>query len=1192
MGSVYLAEDETLGRKVAVKVLAGRVAGDATARARFLREARVMATLQHPNVVTIHAFGEVENQVYLIMELVEGESLSERIRAQGRLDPRQALTIVRQAAEALEAAWEKEIVHRDIKPSNILLDTRNRVKVADFGLARPVAPDGGTEVTAEGVFAGTPLYMSPEQAQGRALDHRSDLYSLGIVLYEALSGERPFAGGPLVEIAYRQIHEPLPALEGVPSAAAEIAESLTAKEPDDRLSSHAELLTGIDEALESLPEADAPTLPSMDGVESGQPAEERSGTMAPPGTKHSLPAEVDTFVGRESEIAELAGRFESGCRLLTLLGPGGMGKTRLARRYGWDHLEKWPGGIWFCDLSEARSPNGIASAVAGPLGVQLSGEDPAAQLGHAIAGRRRCLMILDNFEQIVEHAAPTVGAWLERAPEAAFLITSRVKMDLPGEHLYELEPLPVDGEALDLFVARAGAKKRGFQLGDEETAAARELVRLLDGLPLAIELAAARTRILSPSQIVARLEDRFKLLAGAPGKAARQATLRTAIDWSWDLLQPWEQAALAQCSVFEGGFTLEAAEAVLDLSPWPDAPWPLDVVQALVDKSLLRTWDPSQEQRLAIDEPYFKMYLSIQEYAAEKLRTEGAIPAGGCGPAAEAAAFQRHGRHFAGIVEREGTDLDFHGGASRKKLSLEIDNLVTACRRAIALGDGTIAASTLRVIAAATELAGPEHVVTDLGERILRLQDLDHRDRIIAHFAMARALLFGQRVDDARGHLERAIEINRELGDPGLQGRLVGNLADIHHRKSRYPESMRCLEESIACFRESGERSAEGRIVGWLGLFQRKQPDRIEEAKRHLEQAVAIFQEIGDTRLEGHYLGFLAVLAAVRGEQEEAQRLCKRVLTIFHRIGERRAEGMFLFDFSRACWKQGRRDEAFQLMERAIAARREHGDRRGESWSLVELGEMHHKLGRIDQACHCLEQAAEIKREVGDRLYYARDLGQLAQLEMLAGRPDRAREHLEENLEIVLDRGDSADRAIHLGSLGTAYKHMGQQAQALKLYEQAIDLARSANRQYTECWLLGELGELHLMQGNLQEARSSLERALEIDLGTEYRQLEAFNLGRLGLLHAREGRFDEAREALAGDLDFLQGSDLFDERCDFGVLLCWRAEVEHLAGDHEAARSLLARATDLTAELGAGPDSPLGRRLAEISDLVERKGSS
>jgi predicted ATPase len=416
--------------------------------------------------------------------------------------------------------------------------------------------------------------------------------------------------------------------------------------------------------------------------------------------RHNLPRERDAFVGRAADLAAVAARFDAGARVLTVLGPGGTGKTRLARRYG-----------------EVGSAIGRRRLLLRPLGSADAGgrvlrcrpgarraprqDDPGVQLGHAIATRGRCLVILDNFEQIVEHAEATVGRWADRAPDAGFLVTSRERLRLAGEAVLPLEPLPIDADGVELFALRARAQRPDFALTPKEPRRGPGIVALLDGLPLAIELAAARARVLSPAQLLERLSDRFSLLAGARTAADRQATLRGAIDWSWNLLQPWEQAALAQCSVFEGGFTLDAAEAVLELSSWADAPSIVDVVQMLVDKSLLRTWAPVDQSRHALDEPYFGMYLTIHEYAAEKLATSGAER--------RRAAQERHGRHFARFGSENACSpcAGRGAGARRSTLTLELDNLVAACKRAVAHGDGGDGGRHLRAAGEAVCDAGP-----------------------------------------------------------------------------------------------------------------------------------------------------------------------------------------------------------------------------------------------------------------------------------------------------------------------------------------------------------------------------------------------------------------------------------------------------------------------------------------------------
>ena len=318
-----------------------------------------------------------------------------------------------------------------------------------------------------------------------------------------------------------------------------------------------------------------------------------------------------------------------------------------------------------------------------------------------------------------------------------------------------LEPLPIDAEGVELFVLRARTQRPDFAVTPANRALVRRIVALLDGLPLAIELAAARTRVMSPAQLLERLSDRFTLLAGARSPTDRQATLRNAIDWSWNLLLPWEQAALAQCSVFEGGFTLDAAEAVLDLSSWTDAPSIVDAVQVLVDKSLLRTWVPVDQTRHALEEPYFGMYLTIHEYAAEKLATSGAD--------GRRAAQERHGRHFArfGSDERLLTLYRHGGGTRRRALTLELDNLVRRVQTRGRARDGAIAVATLRAAWEAIKTQGTFDLVIDLGSRSTACSEIEPTLRAAALTVVGRATVATGRLEQAVPLLERALALAR-----------------------------------------------------------------------------------------------------------------------------------------------------------------------------------------------------------------------------------------------------------------------------------------------------------------------------------------------------------------------------------------------------------------------------------------------
>ena len=252
MGRVYLAEDLTLGRPVAIKVVLKALTQDPGSESRFLREARAMASVEHPNIVRVYAFGRGEHGDFLVMEYVDGESLDRRIRRVGRLQPGSALQIVRQCARALDAGWKSGLIHRDIKPSNILLDAEDRVMVADFGLAKSIAPSD-QEKTQGGKVVGTPQYMSPEQARGEKVDSRSDIYSLGIVLFEMLTGARPFGGDTPFAVVEQQLNAPLPPLRSrfpdLPEGVVNLCEWMAEKKPAARPESYGDIESGVGKLL-------------------------------------------------------------------------------------------------------------------------------------------------------------------------------------------------------------------------------------------------------------------------------------------------------------------------------------------------------------------------------------------------------------------------------------------------------------------------------------------------------------------------------------------------------------------------------------------------------------------------------------------------------------------------------------------------------------------------------------------------------------------------------------------------------------------------------------------------------------------------------------------------------------------------------------------------------------------------------
>ncbi len=614
-----------------------------------------------------------------------------------------------------------------------------------------------------------------------------------------------------------------------------------------RIESHGHWrMKGISEPIELFEagDADAPFTPPPDGAKVYRVVRQGDLWLPVKEVKHSLPRERDAFVGREEDLHALAGLLEQGAALVCVLGIGGTGKTRLVTHFGWTWLGDWPGGVWFCDLSEARSADGIAYAVATALDVPL-GKQPVVQLGHAIAARGRCLVILDNFEQVARHAQETLGKWLDRAADAQFVVTTREVLGLRGETALALAPLE-EREGVALFVARAHQAKRDFVADDP--ASIEALVTLLDGLPLAIELAAARVRLIPPKTLLARMSQRFKLLTSSGGRRDRQATLRGALDWSWDLLSEDEQASLAQVSVFEGGFTLEAAAAVLDLEEL----WPEDAVQALLDKSLLRR----------VSDERLDLLVSVQEYAAEKLDGLGQ----------RRAAESRHGAWCAGFGGEEAlSSLGVHGGVARRwALSAELGNLVAATRRAVARSDSETAAATLNAAWVLLRLRGPYVVAVDLASAALALPDLALSTRAALATALGQALAVSGRATEARAHFEQALETHREVGDRGAERNVLGNLGSLHWSQGRVVEARAHYEQALAIAREVGNRRSEGKALGNLGALHYSQ-GRMDEARAHYEQALAIHREVGNRGFEGHVLGSLGGLHHAQGRHDEAR---------------------------------------------------------------------------------------------------------------------------------------------------------------------------------------------------------------------------------------------------------------------------------------------------------------------------------
>jgi predicted ATPase/DNA-binding winged helix-turn-helix (wHTH) protein len=682
----------------------------------------------------------------------------------------------------------------------------------------------------------------------------------------------------------------------------------------------------------------------------------------------SLPAERDSFVGRGAELGALDAALGR-ARLVSVVGPAGVGKTRLALQHA-----RRTGAPWFCDLSEVRGLPGLLHAVASELQVALAPSDPIGQLGHALAARGEVLLVLDNFEQLVELAEPTLGRWLERAERLRMLVTTRRVLGLVGEEVLWLAPLPPE-EARELFVRRARASRP--ELPPEELQSVGPLVELLDGLPLAIELAAARARVLPPSRLLQRLSDRFALLAQPHGRLPRQATLRAALDWSWELLSRAEQRALARLSVFSGGFGWEAAEAVLEVPP-------LDLLQALVDQSLCF----AHGER-------FGMLVSVQEYAAGKLGDD------------TLAAQVRHGAYFARY---------------RGPLHPELDNLVAACRRAIARQDGATAGACARSAWKEIEGRGPFGEVAELLEAAAALPGAE-RAPVMLSAASAR-LSAGQRA-----------------------------LAAAHFR------------EGLALAREQGDRRsyAQG-LVSLGGLL---------EDGAVLEQALVLAREIGSVEIEAKASYNLGLWSEIRGDWQTAAERARRARQLHREAGNPREEVRALATLGRALGRLGQHEQARQRLEEALSMQTQ--DLRGQSITRGALGSLELDAGRWEEARAHYERALALDRQMGDRENEGIVLGNLANLSLLMGQLQQALAYNEAARAIASELGRKGGEAIAMEREAyVLHHHLGRLDEAYALYERACALHREAGARVAEGYTLGQMGLVALDCGRPEQAWEAL----------------------------------------------------------------------------------------------------------------------
>lgn len=1123
MSTVYRGVDTRSQQIVAIKQLKGELTQPDLLE-RFKREGEALRDLNHPNIVKMFDALAHEGQQYLIMEYIAGGDLNTLLK-NGRLSVKGTLEIALDLADALTRAHRLNIIHRDLKPANVLIATDGTPRLTDFGIAYMQAPE---RVTKTDTVVGTLYYLSPEAFRGEVVDARTDIWAFGVLLFELLTGQRPFDRSSAAATMTAILTEPPLDLEQLvpncPIALVDLIYRMLEKEANARIPSVRQVGASLEALLHNLDTTDLNAIRT-----DARPLihTSRFETPTPPAdaVPHNLPKQPTPFVGREHELQDLANLLnQADVSLVTITAPGGMGKTRLALQAAEQFLQSKFKGIYLVELAPLSSAEHIVPTIADAVGFRFSANGEPRQQLLDYFREKRLLLVMDNFEHMLA-GATLVGDILAHAPHIKIIVTSRERLNLRGETVLTIGGMdfpdwetPEDAiaySAVKLFMQGARRAQPGFELAADDLKYVARICRLVRGMPLGIELAAAWVDMLKLAEIADEIGKSLDFLeADLRDLPERHRSLRAVFDYSWDLLSADERATFARIAVFRGGFSRQAGQAVTGAN--------LKQLTALVNKSLLRR-DPESGS--------YQIHELLREYADEKLEASG--------EAEDVRA--AHSAYYLNALRQRERDLE--GGRQVEALN-EIE-------------------SDIENVRAAWLWAARHSEIEQISRALLTIvMYYDLRGKYVEFDALAEqtAILLSQTTD-------------QHEAQRNLLGILLAWRASCTASLFQTEKTKQLIEESKTLLGQSGNAYWRGLLAFTEGYFHLSVGDPAD-SRPYFEEALAIFEKLNSlwgriNTLLNLGRSFWFRTTAKTMNLDAAQRYLNETLALQKPIGDTCGMAYTLMNLGGVMFMLRQHDEGLRLTEEALALHRQVGNHYGVAGALNNLSDVYALFGQFAKAWQYREEELALRHELGGTVNLVWSLLGFAFLQITQGDFHKALLVQDEALALAESMDNTFWLYTAVRNRGWTYCALGNYPEADACLKRALTLAEDINSVFDISFIHSTLALNNLLSGKFDAALPHLERALQTAQTLDDQFVFAFIHGLWGWLAYEQQRYAEAKERLTQAVTYFRDETAWQGSYqipvwlvrDFGIrAFITLSDLNRTEGDYASARRCLQNA--------------------------------